>query len=194
MKNNDPKGGDAYKGKTSICTFSGIQFHPLDPEPHLVNPNDIAHSLAYQCRYAGHSKFFYSIAEHSVLVADYVNRRWPGHRDLVASALLHDASEAYLTDLGGPIKRDPRVLEWWNPVEEKLERVISEAFGVPFPIPDEVYEADRQILRLEIEHLMPKVNWWTPVPPDEWAQFLDIEGWYPDLAEEKFKKYLKQAL
>ena len=97
------------RSKPSHCTFTGVQFYPLDPDLHDVKIEDIAHSLAYTCRYRGHVKRYYSVAEHSILVAEYMRLRWPDQPELRASALFHDASEAYLTDINGIVKKDPRV-------------------------------------------------------------------------------------
>ena len=50
-------------------TFTGRQFFPLDPDPQDIDIVDIAHSLAMQCRYNGHTDRFYSVAEHCVHVS-----------------------------------------------------------------------------------------------------------------------------
>lgn len=52
--------------------YSGKQFWPLDPRPEEIEIEDIAHSLANMCRFAGHSEKFYSVADHSHRVAEYV--------------------------------------------------------------------------------------------------------------------------
>ena len=57
-----------------ILTYSGIEFWPLDPRPEDVRIEDIAHALSMQCRFAGHCDRFYSVAEHSIRVADLVPR------------------------------------------------------------------------------------------------------------------------
>src|ERR1017187_10636100 len=77
----------------SITTFSGIHFWPLLPNPADIRIEDIAHALSNQCRFAGHAREFYSVAEHSVRVSQLCppeDALW---------GLLHDASEAYLTDV-----------------------------------------------------------------------------------------------
>jgi hypothetical protein len=79
--------------------LSGKAFYVTDPKPEDIDILDIAHSLSMQCRYNGHTKGFYSVAEHSVLVANLVPPR------LRLQALLHDASEAYVGDVIRPIKR-----------------------------------------------------------------------------------------
>ena len=56
------------RGGDWMQTYSGFQFWPLDPRPEEIHVIDIAHSLANQCRYAGHCREFYSVAQHSVLL------------------------------------------------------------------------------------------------------------------------------
>ena len=74
-----------------IQTYLGIQFWPLDPRPEEVMLFDIAHSLSNMCRFTGHCREFYSVAQHSVIVSQNVPR------EDAAWGLLHDASEAYMT-------------------------------------------------------------------------------------------------
>src|ERR1019366_9954250 len=84
----------------AIRTYSGVRFKPLDPDP-AVGISDIAHALANQCRFGGHSSAFYSVAQHSVRVSEICaaeDALW---------GLLHDASEAYLVDVPAPLKQLP---------------------------------------------------------------------------------------
>jgi hypothetical protein len=70
-------------------TFTGRRVHSLSPSSDEIDIDDIAHSLAYQCRFLGHTDGFYSVAQHSVLVSQMVPEQdalW---------GLLHDAAEAY---------------------------------------------------------------------------------------------------
>ena len=48
-----------------IC---GGAFWPLDPIPEEVHLEDIAHALSMQCRWGGHVRQFYSVAQHCLLV------------------------------------------------------------------------------------------------------------------------------
>src|ERR1700683_336889 len=81
-----------------IVTFSGRRFYVLDPRPSDVRIEDIAHSLSLQCRFNGHVKNFYSVAQHSVLVSERCD---PAD---ALYGLLHDASEAYIGDMSAPLK------------------------------------------------------------------------------------------
>lgn len=84
--------------KPWIQTFTGKQFWPLTPKAEDVCIEDIAHALAFKCRFGGHCKTFYSVAEHSCRVAEILR---PEHQLI---GLLHDAAEAYLPDVAAPIK------------------------------------------------------------------------------------------
>ena len=85
--------------KAEIVTYTGKIFDLLNPKPEMVCIKDIAHSLAYQCRYTGHTKFFYSVAQHCVLMAE--NPDLPGDP---LQKLLHDAAETYIGDMARPWK------------------------------------------------------------------------------------------
>lgn len=82
-----------------IQTYSGRAFYPLAPYPQDVCIEDIAHALSQLCRFGGHCRRFYSVAEHSVLLSRVVVPEFQ------LWALLHDASEAYLVDVPRPIKK-----------------------------------------------------------------------------------------
>lgn len=129
-----------------ILTHTGVQFWPLDPRPDEIHIEDIAHSLSLQCRYNGHVKEFYSVAEHCVLVANIVSPRnalW---------ALLHDASEAYITDIPRPIKP---FLQNYEALESVIMDAVCERFGLPYHMPSEVKDIDRRICGDEMDQLMP---------------------------------------
>lgn len=84
---------------TWILTNSAKPMSLVRPRADLVTPEDIAHSLAYICRFNGHCKHHYSVAQHSLLVASIV----PDEDQL--PALLHDAAEAYVGDMVRPLKQ-----------------------------------------------------------------------------------------
>lgn len=133
-------------------TATGRQFWPIDPRADEVFPEDIAHSLAHQCRYAGHCRTFYSVAQHSVLVSLAVPPKdalW---------GLLHDASEAYLVDVPRPVKP---FLCGYKSAERAVTAAIASRFGLPPEMPASVKVADERILADEAAQLMapPPVPW-----------------------------------
>src|SRR4030065_538914 len=128
-----------------IETYTGKKFYILDPQPEDISIIDIAHALSMMCRFNGHSKYFYSVAEHSILVSDFSspeNQLW---------GLLHDASEAYLADIPSPIKP---LLVNYKDLEKKVMAVICDKFNLPLNQPDEVSVVDVMILRVEAHELM----------------------------------------
>ena len=129
-------------------TFSGRQFWPLDPRAEEILIEDIAHSLSLQCRYAGHTLVFYSVAEHSIRVSracDSRNALW---------GLLHDAAEAYLVDLPRPIKRFSSLGDHYTLIERLLMRVVCAHFGLPELEPLDVKAADEFLMHWEARDLM----------------------------------------
>lgn len=89
---------------------SGEYVDLLNPDPAKIHAPDIAHHLGMLCRYGGGVSRFYSVAEHSVLVADLLE--WQGQpSEVVLAGLLHDAAEAYVGDMIAPLKFALRALE-----------------------------------------------------------------------------------
>lgn len=132
---------DVYDG--IFNTQSGKKINILHPDSDTITIEDIASALSKICRFGGHTKSFYSVAQHSVLVAalapDYLKKE----------ALLHDAAEAYLGDVIKPLKV---MLPEYAVIEQKFEEVIAEKFGIYYS-----YEAKKQIKyfdkqALELEH------------------------------------------
>ncbi len=119
-----------------IQTFKGNAFYPLDPRPEEIDIEDIAHSLSLICRYNGHCKQFYSVAEHSVLVSKHVSPEY------ALWGLLHDAAECYSADVPRPLKRN---LQGWSEIEEKIMRAVCIRFGLGFEEPREVKIVDISI-------------------------------------------------
>ena len=64
----------------------------------------IAHSLAQINRFNGHAARPYSVAEHSLLVLDIAKTKLGLDAHGQMAALMHDAHEAYVTDLSSPAK------------------------------------------------------------------------------------------
>ncbi|MHB8602209.1 MAG: phosphohydrolase [Nitrosotalea sp.] len=133
-----------------IETFSGKKMYFLDPSPDMIDIEDISHSLSLQCRFAGHTKKFYSVAEHSYRVGTWLWQRF-GDASTALQGILHDASEAYLIDIPSPVKAH---LNNYGEIEGRLMRRINEKFGVPYPYNDKVKLADMVMLKNEALHLM----------------------------------------
>jgi hypothetical protein len=107
-----------------------------------IDINDIAHSLSLQNRFAGHTVGRYSVAYHSWLVSCHVsqeNELW---------GLLHDAAEAYLGDVIRPVRE---LIHGFEELENRILRQIAKEFDLCWPIPEEVFVVDNQILAAEVK-------------------------------------------
>jgi len=113
-----------------LRTYTGLDLDPLDPQPEALAIEDIAHGLAHTCRFSGQCPRFYSVAEHSVRVSRMV----PARDALVA--LLHDATEAYLSDLVSPLKALGD-LAGYRAIEARLLAAIYRRFCPSWPLQDE---------------------------------------------------------
>ena len=159
-------------------TFTGRQFWPLQPRPEEVVIEDVAHALSLQCRYTGHCRTFYSVAQHSVLVS----RLAPAGEDPLWG-LMHDAAEAYLTDVARPLKHSI-FFAAYRSAEATLMGVICERFGLPVEEPAWVKPADNVLLATERRDLMaPPPRPWSPGPGPMLER---IQPWTPRLAEALF--------
>src|SRR5881392_3435793 len=58
-----------------LQTVSGRFVNPFDPDPEQLDIGDIARALANVCRFGGHCRSFYSVAQHSVIVSELVEER-----------------------------------------------------------------------------------------------------------------------
>lgn len=134
--------------RTAIETCpTGTLFDFADPQPEMIHIEDIARSLSMQCRFGGHVKRFYSVAEHALLVSRLA-AEVAGPEEAFA-ALHHDSTEAYLLDVPRPAK--PR----FGTKYSALTRVIDEAIGARFGIDPDLFHhdivkaADEQALAIE---------------------------------------------
>lgn len=130
-----------------ILTATGRYFDFSRPTADMIDIEDIAHALSRINRFTGHTRDFYSVAQHSVAVSELVP---PEH---ALAGLLHDASEAYMGDLSSPLKQ---LVPQYKEIEQRVERAICARFGLVFPLDPSVKEADLRMLVTERRDLMPK--------------------------------------
>ena len=105
---------------SEIMTYTKKMFDPLQPNVELVDIEDIAHALSMLCRANGHFRSFYSVAQHSINCMKEAKARGYSERIQLA-CLLHDASEAYLSDVTRPVKAElPRYKEIEAPLQETI--------------------------------------------------------------------------
>ena len=159
-----------------IQTISGVAFDLVDSVKQEYRIEDIAHALSNLCRFNGHTREFYSVAQHSVLVSYTVelavfdqqeqipieSRGGPEAVEELRIAglwgLLHDASEAYLGDVTSPLKtalrKTPFDVSTYDRLEAQIMSGVCLAFGLPPVQPALVREMDLRILATERRDVM----------------------------------------
>jgi len=143
-----------------IETYTGKKIHFTQPQEDEIDIIDIAHALALTCRFSGHCSKFYSVAEHSIRVAELVPQRSK------LAALLHDASEAYLNDVPRPMKA---ILPQYIELAKQMQEKILAKFHVLNADWRAIKEADNILLATEARDLMCNTADWAnlPLPLDE---------------------------
>jgi len=170
-----------------IQTFTGKKFYPFSPKVEDICIEDIAHALSLICRFNGHCREFYSVAQHSCLVSGLCGAKRKNaskyHQDLAKLGLLHDAAEAYLGDIARPIKsREDDDRERW------LFHKIKQVFGLDEYAPkldEEIARHDASTLACEKAILIPHYLEWPGVTNVD-PKFITIVPWAPEEAEAKF--------
>lgn len=157
-------------------TNSGVAFWPLDPRNDEIILDDIAHALSQANRYGGHCKFPYSVAQHSVLIFDWLLAQEKIDKHTLAWAILHDAPEYVFGDFIRPVKHS--IGGQYHARYVLLEDAIAHKFGLLTHMPLWVDECDKRIVLDEQAQLMEH-----PAPL-EWSFYRDktplgvvIEEW-----------------
>lgn len=159
----------------TIRLLSGHYFDLQDPASARFTVNDVAHALAHLCRFTGHTRQFYSVAEHSVLAS----RIAPP--EVALDVLLHDAAEAFIGDVSKPLKA---LLPDYREVAERVERAVCDRFGLAWPMPAAVKWVDLAMLQAERQWVLGCRDAWPglegvePGPPPEF--------WPPHTARRQF--------
>jgi len=190
-----------------ITTYTDKKFYPLSPNFQDVCLEDIVWSLSFKCRWTGHSKIFYSVAEHSVRVSDEVFRQVSAmaleeHVAYQAAliGLMHDATEAYLPDIARPIKESIYVdLDGehvtFREAEDRLMEVIAKALELP-KLPPELYvqvkRADDVVLVTEARDIVHGLDSWAKVEHEPLKEV--IVPWTPEEARVEFMKLYSKLI
>jgi len=137
--------------KNCITTYSGTIFDTLDPDIEDIRIEDIAHALSMIARANGHFPEFFSVGQHSLQCAnEAIARNYSP--EVVMACLVHDGSEAYLSDITRPLKKN---LTMYLQIEKQLQDLVYEKF-VGAPLDEETEElvknVDDACLYYEFEH------------------------------------------
>lgn len=146
--------------RPDILTNSGVYFDFFAPATNAIIIEDIAHALSNICRFNGHCRDFYSVAQHSILTSYNVPH------EFALEALLHDAAEAYVGDVTAPLNQ---LIPDYKVIEQRVHEAIFVRFGLNPELPKEVKFADLIMLATEQRDLMAPHD-------DQWAL---IEGINP---------------
>lgn len=162
----------------------GITIDILNPDKFLVDIQDIANALSKICRWGGHCREFYSVAQHSVVVAAMADN------SCRLEALMHDAQEAYVQDIVSPLKK---ILEpIYKPIEDKWEAVIAEVYNLDPKSKVKIKPLDMAVLQMEFDYLMlgDKHKW------EEQMQSIGLKGgtWTPQEAYDQFRKCFNENM
>lgn len=168
----------------SIVTFSGDRFSLDNPNFSIV---DIAHALSMNCRFNGHLKSFYSVAQHSCIACEVARK------EDELKALLHDAHEAYTTDMPWPFKdKAPGIKELQDAIDSKL----YDYFGVDNPYTEAIKKIDIRLGLTEARDLMMNKDIYKTfcAYKDGYRPYpFEIEPMDPIQAESQFLDYYREA-
>lgn len=131
-----------------IQTYSRKHFEFANPTAEMICIEDIAHALSQINRFTGHTRDPYSVAEHSILVAQMCESQYQ------LEALLHDAAEAYLGDVSSPLKHIHEMDSYRLILEPRINAVIRAKFGLPAVETPHVKYWDLEVYNMEVHCLM----------------------------------------
>ena len=137
---------------TMKSLYSGGVFDFLNPENSTYGIEDIAHALSNICRFGGHVRYHYSVAQHCVLASHYTKKL-----EFSYDILMHDAAEAFLGDIPTPLKA---LLPDYKVIEERVERDICKRYMIQYPFHPEVKAIDRVMLCAEQKALVVNQEDW----------------------------------
>ena len=136
-----------------ITTYGGTHFTPTEPEPSDIHITDIAHALSLLCRGNGHVKTFFSVGQHCIHCALEAQARGYSERVILA-CLLHDAGEAYMSDVPRPLK--PYIADYKVIEGKLLDTIYQKYLGSPLTEEEEnlVQKVDDDMLYYDLWNLL----------------------------------------
>ncbi len=143
---------------STLTVFDGDRLDLKNPSPSHIHTVDIVRALTRLPRFCGRRELDWTVAQHSVLVMHLVAQQRKASPQLLLAALLHDAHEAYISDIPSPVKS---IINESGPglqnLTDRLDRAIYASFGIPMPLPCEwiqrILLADWHALSIEDTYL-----------------------------------------
>lgn len=132
-----------------IRTYSRLEMDLFNPAPEKIKIADIAEGLAYKFQFQGHSQIKFTMAQHSVWVANEFTRR--GRIAVAMTALLHAATQAYLDPLPAALKK---YCPNYSRVEADLYSAIAKKFQILNPLPPQILKTANSMLQVEWDSFM----------------------------------------
>lgn len=128
-----------------VTTISGAKF---DFDAPRFDLRDIAHALGNIRRFNGHTNAPWTVRQHSLACNYYASKARK------REALLHDACEAYLSDVPTPLKR---MLPDYQALEARIDRAMRAAFNLPLEMTQGCREIDETLFHAEAYEFHPKL-------------------------------------
>lgn len=177
-----------YRMNHCMCTFTGRQVDPLSLTAEEIRTEDIAHALSLLCRGGGHMKRLYTVGQHCVNCAAEAKARGWGRRVTLA-CLLHDASEAYISDIIRPVKQH---LKLYSEIEDRILAAVFERYGLG-RLTEEEWEKvrliDNELLKREMTELM---NLPYELPSARLLSEPDLGSRAPEQTEQEYQRILAE--
>lgn len=168
-----------------ITTYGGTHFVPVEPEADKIHITDIAHALSLICRGNGHVKHFFSVGQHCINCAEEAMARGYSKRVCLA-CLLHDAGEAYMSDVPRPFKK--YIPEYERYEQQILDIIYLKYLGSPLTEREVTFvkEIDDDMLYFDLRELLNEpMDRKEPEMKSEFSQqmipFLQVESRYLEL-------------
>lgn len=179
-----------------LKTYTGLKVDALNPDPDTIELRDIAHALSLNCRGNGQVVYFYSVAQHCInAYLEAVEQNYPLKVQIYC--LLHDAAEAYVTDLIRPIKQ---YIPKYQEIEDTFLKAIFTHFELGEPTAEEwkmVKFVDDAILEYDLVYLLreplPKEGFRTKRLPDlDYVKPTIIEKQFIEIANKLLSAYKEE--
>jgi uncharacterized protein len=146
---------DSKGPKPWFASYSGQQIYPLHPVLTWICIEDIAHALGNLCAHQGHTGWFFSVAQHSVILSEICPA------PMALAALLRQGALAYLAEL--PVPRDgPSWPQQWLKLRKSWDEAIAAEFEIADPWPKDLAELDISLSHWELRQLFVTLPTGTP--------------------------------